>query len=42
MENITFEEGLALAAEWSLEYEYMMCINNGLTPLEACLEWDIL
>lgn len=42
MNHITFEEGLALAAEWNLEYEYITSIIAGDTPEEALREWDII
>lgn len=42
MNYITFEEGLALAAEWNLEYEYINCIMAGDTPEDALREWDII
>jgi hypothetical protein len=42
MNYITFEEGLALAAEWSLEYEYINSVMSGDTPEEALRDWDII
>lgn len=38
----TFEEGLAIAAEWNMEYEYILCINAGDTPRQALEEWDLI
>jgi hypothetical protein len=42
MNYITFEEGLKLASEWSLEYEYINSVASGDTPEEALREWDII
>lgn len=42
MNYITFEEGLALAAEWNLEYEYINSVMSGYTPEEALRDWDII
>jgi len=42
MDYITFEEGLKLASEWSLEYEYINSVASGDTPEEALREWDII
>jgi hypothetical protein len=42
MDYITFEEGLKLASEWSLEYEYINSVAAGYTPEEALREWDII
>ena len=42
MNYITFEEGLKLASEWSLEYEYINSVTSGDTPEEALREWDII
>ena len=39
---MTYEEGLAIAKKYNLEYEYNECINAGNTPKQALYEWDIL
>ena len=40
--NMTVEEALATAQKYMLENEVQWCIDNGYTPEEALLEWDIL
>ena len=42
MEEITFNEGLELARQYGLEYEYLACIAYGDIPYEALKEWDII
>lgn len=39
--EITYEQGLKRAQEYGLEGEYNDCVNNGMTPQEACFELDI-
>jgi len=39
--EVTYEQGLKRAKEYGLEAEYMACIADGMTPQEACFEWDI-
>ena len=39
--EISYEEGLRRAKEYGLEIEYQSCIDTGMTPQEACFEWDI-
>lgn len=41
-EIFTYQEGLELAQRWGLEFEYRMCINDGMSPTEALEEWDLL
>jgi hypothetical protein len=38
---MTYEEGLAIAAQHCLVFEYDMEIQAGCTPEEALREWDI-
>ena len=40
-DEISYEEGLRRAKEFGLETEYQMSIDAGMTPQEACFEWDI-
>jgi hypothetical protein len=39
--NVSYEQGLERAKKYNLENEYQECINNGMSPIEACFEWDI-
>lgn len=39
--EVTYEQGLKRAKEYGLEEEYIDCINSGMSPQEACFEWDI-
>lgn len=40
-DSVTYEQGLERAKEFGLEYEYQSRIDAGMTPQEACFEWDI-
>lgn len=40
-DEISYEEGLRRAKEFGLETEYQMSIDAGMSPAEACWEWDI-
>lgn len=42
MKEITFEEGLRIASEVKMEFEYLMNIEAGDTPYEALVDWDII
>lgn len=39
---LTPEEAINLASEYHLEAEVQADIDNGMSPLEACREWDVL
>lgn len=39
---LTPEEAIDLASEYHLEAEVQCAMNDGMSPLEACREWDIL
>ena len=38
MKEITFEEGLRIASEVNMEFEYLMNIEAGDTPYEALID----
>lgn len=40
-ENLTVEQALKRAEEFDLVYEVQQSMNTGLTPAEACREWDV-
>lgn len=42
MKEITFNEGLEIARQYSMEYEYLACIADGFTPYEALEDWDLI
>jgi hypothetical protein len=42
MKEITFEEGLRIASEVKMDFEYLMNIEAGDTPYEALRDWDII
>lgn len=39
---LTPEEAINLASEYHLEAEVQSAMDSGMSPLEACREWDIL
>lgn len=36
------EDALRIASEYHLEAEVQSAMDNGMSPLEACKEWDLL
>lgn len=39
---LTPEEALNLASEYHLEAEVQSAMDSGMSPLEACKEWDLI
>ena len=39
---LSLEDAIKLASKYHLEAEVQEDIDNGMSPLEACREWDIL
>lgn len=42
MKEITFEEGLEIARQEGMDWEYLKNIKEGDTPYEALRDWDII
>jgi hypothetical protein len=40
-EDLTVKQALKRAEEFDLVYEVQQSMNKGLTPAEACREWDV-
>lgn len=40
--KITVNEALIIAKEYHLEVEVTECINQGMSPIEALIEWDLI
>lgn len=40
--QIEIDEALAIAKEYHLEVEVTECIKQGMSPIEALIEWDLI
>lgn len=40
--KITVNEALIIAKEYHLEAEVTECIKQGMSPIEALIEWDLI
>lgn len=39
--QINIDEAIAIAKEYHLEAEVTECIKQGMSPIEALIEWDL-
>lgn len=39
---MNIDEAIAIAKEYHLEAEVTKCINQGMSPIEALIEWDLI
>lgn len=40
--QINIDEAIAIAKEYHLETEVTECIKQGMSPIEALIEWDLI
>lgn len=40
--QMNIDEAIAIAKEYHLEAEVTKCINQGISPIEALIEWDLI
>jgi len=40
--KITVSEAIIIAKEYHLEAEVIECIKQGMSPIEALIEWDLI
>lgn len=40
--QINIDEAIAIAKEYHLEAEVTECIKQGMSPIEALIEWDLI
>lgn len=40
--QINIGEAIAIAKEYHLEAEVTECIKQGMSPIEALIEWDLI
>ena len=40
--QINIDEAIAIAKEYHLETAVTKCINQGMSPIEALIEWDLI
>jgi len=39
---MNIDEAIAIAKEYHLEAEVTECINQGMSPIKALIEWDLI
>ena len=40
--QMNIDEAIAIAKEYHLEAKVTKCINQGMSPIEALIEWDLI